>query len=292
MTKKIKWLFFGSLLLLITECKTSNEHKYPIKISLSDSIPLTIIAVEKEQEVKKEVINESVDVEEVKDENIIWIQEHVNKEFLLGNVVRKDNPLFVKIDTVYTERSIYLLAQVYEAFKNMYDAAIADSVKLIITSGHRLFGEQVYEWELRWNNPRTEIVFENDTDKAIYILKYRAMPGTTRHHWGTDIDLNSFELAYYETQEGRKVYDWLKTNAKRFGFYQPYTPKDSNRATGYEEEKWHWSYKPLSQYMLAKYLELVSIDDIAGFEGDTAAKKLPILSGWVSGINQHLKETD
>ena len=174
----------------------------------------------------------------------------------------------------------------------MYKAALADGIRLIITSGHRTFIEQVVEWELRWNNPRTETTFANDIEKAKYLLQYRAVPGTTRHHWGTDIDLNSFEPAYYESIEGQKVYHWLKENAEKFGFFQPYTAYDERRPVGYMEEKWHWSYKPLSQPMLAQYLKFVTIDDIAGFKGDAAARKLPIISDWVCSINPQLKDED
>ena len=233
---------------------------------------------------------EEIERQKFNKENEDWVNEHVTKDFLLGNVTRKDNPLFVKVSAEHTERNIYLIPAVYEAYKKMYEAALADSVKLIITSGHRTFVEQVYEWKLRWNNPRTDIEFENDVEKAKYILQYRSMPGTTRHHWGTDIDLNSFELAYYQTEEGKKVYNWLKEHAASYGFFQPYTPFDEKRPKGYQEEKWHWSYKPLARLMLIKYMELTSMDDIIGFKGDTAAKKLPIRSEWVCGINPAIYE--
>jgi LAS superfamily LD-carboxypeptidase LdcB len=228
----------------------------------------------------------------IRAENEAWVNENVNKDFLLGRVNRIINPLFTKVTEEHTERNIYLLQPVYEAYKKMHSAALADGVKLIITSGHRTFVEQVCEWELRWNDPRTNTPFPNDVEKARYLLQYRSMPGTTRHHWGTDIDLNSFELAYYETPEGKKVYKWLKENAPIYGFFQPYTAKDENRPAGYLEEKWHWSYKPLARPMLSKYFELISINDISGFKGDKAAKILPIITEWVSGINPLINETD
>ena len=223
--------------------------------------------------------------------NEAWVNEHVDKDFLLGKVIRPDNPLFVRVEKEHSERNIYLIHAVYEAYKKMHEAALADSVQLIITSGHRTFFEQVCEWELRWNNPRTDSIFENEVDKARFLLQYRAMPGTTRHHWGTDIDLNSFELSYYQSKEGIKVYNWLKEHAATYGFFQPYTPLDDKRPKGYNEEKWHWSYQPLSRLMLSKYLALVSINEITGFKGDAAAKILPIIAEWVNGVNTQLKET-
>ena len=283
------FLYFILCLFLITACTASTDKKDTENSSASGDSLINYLKIEKvlsEEEIEKQKFNK---------ENEDWVNEFVNKDFLLGHFTyrqRQENPLFVKIDSEYTERTIYLIHPVYEAYKKMYKAALADNVYLLITSGHRIFSEQVYEWELRWNNPRTETIFKNDVDKAKYLLQYRAMPGTTRHHWGTDIDLNSFDLAYFQTQEGQKVYNWLTGNAKKYGFYQPYTALDEKRPAGYQEEKWHWSYKPLSRLMLAKYLELVSIDDIVGFEGDKAAQKLPIISEWVCGVNPQIKEED
>ena len=49
------------------------------------------------------------------------------------------------------------------------------------------------------------------------------MPSTSRHHWGTDIDLNSLNNSYFSSGKGLKEYDWLTTNANHYGFYQVYT---------------------------------------------------------------------
>ena len=283
---KNRLLCFVSCLLIITGCKGVTDTKGSDNLSSSkDSTQVSV-------EVEIVLTDEEIERQKFNEENEAWVNEHVDKDFLLGKVRRQDNPLFVRVEKEHTERNIYLIHPVYEAYKKMYEAALTDSVRLIITSGHRLFYEQVYEWELRWHTTRTETVFANEVDKARFILQYRSMPGTTRHHWGTDIDLNSFELAYFQSPEGIKVYNWLKENAATYGFYQPYTPLDENRPVGYQEEKWHWSYKPLARHMLVKYLELVSIHDIYGFEGDVAAQKLPILSEWVCGINPQLSETD
>lgn len=218
-----------------------------------------------------------------------WLKDSVTKEFLMGKVNRKVHPQFIKVDKEHTERDIYLLKPVYEAYIKMHEAARADGVKLLITSGHRTFVEQVCEWELRWNNPRTTEPFANETEKARYLLQYRSMPGTSRHHWGTDIDLNSFKPTYFETREGEKVYEWLSTHAHLYGFFQPYTALDENRPVGYCEEKWHWSYHPIAQPMLNHYLHLVHKEDIAGFKGDKAVRNLNIISEWVCGISKKVK---
>jgi len=272
-------------LYIMTGCQASSGKDAEKPVASGDS---SVVQVE----VEKILTEEDIEKARIKAECEAWVNEHVDKDFLLGKVNRNKNPLFVQIRKEHTERNIHLIKPVYEAYIKMYEAALADGIKLIVTSGHRAFWEQVYEWELRWNNPRTNTPFPNDIEKARFVLQYRSMPGTSRHHWGTDIDLNSINSAYFETEKGKKVYDWLKENAAKYGFVQSYTPKDEKRPTGYQEEKWHWSYKPLARLMLIKYLELVSIDDIHGFKGDAAAKKLPIISDWICGINTEINKED
>ncbi|MDR2968514.1 MAG: M15 family metallopeptidase [Tannerellaceae bacterium] len=217
-----------------------------------------------------------------------WLEDSITKDFLMGKINRSTHHLFAKLTEEHTERNIYLLKPVYEAYIKMYEAALTDGVRLIVTSGHRTFVEQVCEWELRWNNPRTEYSFADETEKARFVLQYRSMPGTSRHHWGTDIDLNSFNLSYFETAEGEKLYNWLSANAHLYGFFQPYTVQDENRPKGYCEEKWHWSYRPVARPMLEHYLRKVGKEDITGFKGDRAAGHLSIIKEWVCGIDQKL----
>ncbi len=39
----------------------------------------------------------------------------------------------------------------------------------------------------------------------------------------------------------------LTANAAKFGFCQPYNVKTDRK--GYNEEKWHWSFMPLSKFL-------------------------------------------
>jgi LAS superfamily LD-carboxypeptidase LdcB len=64
---------------------------------------------------------------------------------------------------------------------------------------------------------------------------------------------------------GAKEYQWLKENAKKYGVYQVYTSKKNGR-TGYNMEKWHWSYIPLAKEYLSYYNLKISYDDITDFE--------------------------
>ena len=112
------------------------------------------------------------------------------------------------------------------------------------------------------------------------------MPTTSRHHWGTDIDINSVEPEYFLTRKGKKEYNWLVNNAHKFGFCQVYSDKAVSKRSGYQMEKWHWSYIPLSSYYLKKYNELVDYRQVNGFKGAYFASKIKSIENFVNGIDQ------
>ncbi len=70
---------------------------------------------------------------------------------------------------------------------------------------------------------------------------------------GTDFDINQLNNEYYNKGEGKIIYSWLVKNASKYGICQPYT---AGRDTGYKEEKWHWSYLPLSKQFLTDWNDL------------------------------------
>lgn len=108
------------------------------------------------------------------------------------------------------------------------------------------------------------------------------MPGTSRHHWGTDIDFTNMTIAYFKTPAGKKMYNWLSKNAAKYGFCQPF---NANRSGGYREEKWHWSYLPLSKLYVTEYIKQVTYADICGYDGCHAAKELGVFKNWVLAVN-------
>lgn len=115
------------------------------------------------------------------------------------------------------------------------------------------------------------------------------MPSSSRHHWGTDIDINNLNNSYFSSGKGLKEYNWLVENASKFGFYQPYTCKENER-NGYNEEKWHWYYLPLSKLDLAYYNQQITYKDITDFEGAEFAQKIDIVKNYVNGINSELNK--
>jgi len=126
-------------------------------------------------------------------------------------------------------------------------------IRIYVTSSTRSFYSQKYIWEAKWTGKRRvdgkklNKTMKNKRERALKILNFSSMPGTSRHHWGTDFDINSLENSYYEKGKGKIIYSWLKKNGSKFGFGQPYTKE---RSKGYNEERWHWSYLPISKKFL------------------------------------------
>lgn len=258
----IRFILFVSLAIEISSCSAKPENK--------------------DTSVDKEVIQEAEKTE----------SRDYSSEYLLGKFNQKTDTLFALIPMKYcSKEGMYLRKETIAAFVKMYDAAKKEGVSLKIISATRNFNEQKSIWEAKWNGSRLvngknlAQTINDPVERAKKILRYSSMPGTSRHHWGTDMDLNSLENAYFTTAEGKKTYEWLKKNAAQFGFCQPYSVKNESRPNGYEEEKWHWSYIPLSAVLLKEYSGNIKPESITGFTGSETAAKLNVIELYVNGIN-------
>lgn len=188
--------------------------------------------------------------------------------------------------------TMYLRKETYYAYVEMANAAKLESINLKIASATRNFDYQKGIWEKKWIGA-TFVEGENlsksipdELTRFEKILEYSATPGTSRHHWGTDIDINGAEPRYFDSKKGSREYDWLVKNATRFGFCQTYNLKGSGRIAGYNEEKWHWSYLPLSKDFTKQYKNLVKDEDIIGFLGDKYVPSLHLIDNYVLSINK------
>jgi D-alanyl-D-alanine carboxypeptidase len=221
-----------------------------------------------------------------------FVQNPVDKNYLLGKFDPATDSRFVQLTAEYASGSAlnrYLRKEAFESFQKMQNAAKRDGVALTIISATRNFDSQKKIWEDKWNGKvkvegRDLTTIANKNERARLILLYSSMPSTSRHHWGTDMDLNSLNNNYFDTGEGKKIYEWLTTHASEFGFCQPYTSKTNGR-TGYEEEKWHWSYVPLSKGFLEEYKKQVQYSDITGFLGSEVGESLRVIDKYVDGVS-------
>jgi len=202
-----------------------------------------------------------------------------NKNYLIGKFDYKSDSSFGIVPSIYTFKTIFLKKVVLDSFIKMAEKAKKSEINLKIISGTRNFFEQKGIWERKW----VSLSGLTDNEKAKKILEFSSMPSTSRHHWGTDIDLNNLNNSYFSDGNGLKEYTWLVENAHKFGFFQPYTSKKNGR-TGYNEEKWHWSFKPISNQYLKIYNDSVKYEDINGFLGHESASDIDVISNYVNGI--------
>ncbi len=225
--------------------------------------------------------------------NKIFDDPAISVDYLMGKFDPKTDSRFVEIDTKHADRpNLLLRSEAYTAFLEMLAAAQKDGISFTIKSATRNFDYQKGIWERKWNGKTTvdglklNESLPDPHKRALKILEYSSMPGSSRHHWGTDLDINSFDNNYFEQGKGLAEYNWLVQNAHRFGFCQPYSPKDSNRPNGYQEEKWHWSFLPLSK-TFTQQAELKLRDEmISGFDGAQAALSIGLIRNYVLGINK------
>lgn len=213
--------------------------------------------------------------------------------YITGKFDPAFHPDFTEILPEHASASGMLMRKdAYAAFVDMYEAAKKDGVHLKIISATRNFDRQKQIWEKKWTGQTlveggvnlAETV-PDPVERAKRILRFSSMPGTSRHHWGTDIDLNHLENQWFEQGEGERVYAWLVAHAGSYGFCQPYSPKGPDRPEGYEEEKWHWSWLPVAQPLTRQAEKLLNDSDIQGFAGDQTASTIGVVSNYILGIN-------
>lgn len=207
----------------------------------------------------------------------------VSENFLLGKIEFAEDSRFSLVAVNRSTKSCYLLVEVNWAFEEMAAAAQKEGITLKVISGGRNFNMQKAIWEKKWNARRPN--FKTDKETALDILKYSSIPGTSRHHWGTDLDINSLKPSYFASGKGKKEYDWLQKNAGSFGFCQTYDNKASTGRTGYSEEKWHYSYMPISSVILNQYNEQINYEKLADFLGGTTPKDIEVIRVFVNGIS-------
>ncbi len=211
-------------------------------------------------------------------------------EYLTGRFAPEKHPLFVKLSDlgIPCDRPHYLRREAAQALGKLYQALKSDhpKVKFWVQSSTRNFDSQRWIWERRWDEYVKQYPKKNGEEIASLILRYSSMPSTSRHHWGTDFDINVLSNEYYEKGDGALLYCWLGENAARFGFCQPYT---AGRKSGYNEERWHWSYLPLSGEFRRQWNErfgdnpAVKLKSVK-FTGSQSA--IPMAPLYVNGVSE------
>ena len=149
-----------------------------------------------------------------------------------------------------------------KALKLMQEAAKKDGVDIKVVSAFRSFQRQKEIFESKY---KRFITSGDSPEQAVKrIIEYSTIPGTSRHHWGTDLDLIDGSVpapdSVLETKHfyGQGVFcplrQWLELHAADFGFFEVYTNQPDRK--GFAHEPWHYSYAPVSIPMLKAFTKL------------------------------------
>jgi LAS superfamily LD-carboxypeptidase LdcB len=159
--------------------------------------------------------------------------------------------------------------EVLKDLSGLHLAAKAAGFDLQVYSGYRDFHQQLAIWNNKWrgqrpildaNSQALDITQLSDQQKMQAILRWSALPGASRHHWGTDFDFydpsllpkgETLQLIPQEYAIGgcqNSLSEWLQANAADYHFFYPYRRFQG----GVEFEPWHLSHWPSSEKLLAE----------------------------------------
>lgn len=154
-------------------------------------------------------------------------------------------------------------AQVVDAIRDLEDRARSEGFDLRIASGFRSFDRQLLIWNAKArghkdvfgdNDEKVDMSVLSEIEQVEAIMRFSALPGSSRHHWGTDFDIYdasrmkrgySVQLNLGECRNNgpcAEMHAWLDTELPRTGFYRPY----ATDAGGVSPEPWHLSYRSLA----------------------------------------------
>jgi len=219
-----------------------------------------------------------------------------NSTFL--NLSQKNPLLIGKGFPELNKRKIKILKTVNLKFNQMKNAAKKEGINMKIVSGYRSFHRQKLIWNRKFLNNKKQGL--NPFENINKIIRYSTIPGTSRHHWGTDIDIIDenhnikgdllLEKNFYNNSfEPLRL--WMEKNSYKFGFVLPYT-KDLNR-NGFLYEPWHYSHSELSipflkEYIKHKMIEEIYDPEILGINKLTKSFLKEYQEKFILGINKKL----
>ncbi|MGI1999044.1 M15 family metallopeptidase [Shewanella frigidimarina] len=194
----------------------------------------------------------------------------ISSQFSSINIPSEQAKLYGLDDRHLVSIGQFLLEQrTATAFLQLQCAASVAGFDVQICSAYRPFDRQLSIWNAKATGQRplldqdsNPVEFTSLTPQELIdtILIWSALPGASRHHWGTDFDIydanniskQALQLITAEyTADGpcAHLHKWLISHAADFGFYFPYQPDLS----GVSPEPWHMSYFPVANELLEQF---------------------------------------
>jgi hypothetical protein len=193
-------------------------------------------------------------------------------------------------DHIHYRDGVGLQAGTWSALETLRKDGLAAGFDLQVASGFRSFERQLAIWN---GKARGEREVHDDSGRPLAmgaldsrgkieaILRFSALPGASRHHWGTDLDVFdglALPPGYRLKLTPEEVADdglmgpfhrWLDDAIadEGQGFYRPY---DQDRG-GVAVERWHLSFAPLACCCEEDLTVDLLADALAGCEIELAA---------------------
>ncbi|MCW8996860.1 MAG: M15 family metallopeptidase [Psychromonas sp.] len=205
------------------------------------------------------------------------------------------------------KNNIFIHSDAVTDFYGLQNTAKKAGFNLQIASGFRSFERQLSIWNNKYtgklavldkNEQPLNLLKLSELEKLYAILHWSALPGASRHHWGTDFDIfdpdllpskQHLQLSVREYCDGgyfQELSNWLSENMALFGFFRPY----QSFLGGVAVEPWHISYYPIADEALKQLkqniiYELISKQNILG--RSLVCQQLPMIyEQFICNINQ------
>ncbi|MGL4733897.1 MAG: M15 family metallopeptidase [Enterovibrio sp.] len=153
--------------------------------------------------------------------------------------------------------------------QQLANAAKQAGFDFAIASSFRDFSRQLAIWNGKFsgqlplldeNSKPLDLQKLSEEEKIFAILRWSALPGASRHHWGTDLDVYArnlltkdqplkLEPKIYLSGQQAPFYQWLSANAPQYGFFFVYGQDQG----GVAFEPWHISHYQTAAPMLQAF---------------------------------------
>lgn len=207
----------------------------------------------------------------------------------LEQIVGKDGPLKKRGEQLSNKQRCSLVSvpphflhcDVIDDWSSLQLASIDAGFDLAVVSAYRSFERQLLIWNEKANGKRPlldadgsilDVSGLDERSTVFAILRWSALPGGSRHHWGTDIDVYDraavasdycVQLVADEVNTDgvfAPLHNWLDTRieaSSAYGFYRPY---QGGTSQGVAAERWHLSHRPTAEH----FSRLLTVETLYG----------------------------
>lgn len=126
-------------------------------------------------------------------------------------------------------------SRIYGALQEMFEDAQSEGVYMVVAAGYRTRQKQQSLMKERILGYMSDGYSYFKAEKLA--KKWVAAAGTSEHQLGLAVDINQNPALC----SADKVYDWLLSNAHKYGFVKRY-PADKVEITKIANEPWHYRY--------------------------------------------------